>query len=125
MQSSIFQREAAATRRGPVGIPEVVGALGAMGFQYRDIAYAVGATERSVSNWAKGEPVRRRHEDRLMALYRATLEWGPETNPRLIGEWFRTPHRLLGGRRPLDLCEGGQYERVQKLIGAMQAGEIL
>lgn len=108
-----------------VGVREVIAALGNAGFQRRDIACAVGASERSVGNWARGEPIFPRHEDRLMHLYRALLEWGPEPNPRAIGEWFRTPHRFLGDQRPLDLCEGGQHERIRNLIGAMQAGEIL
>lgn len=118
-------REIAAGRAGEVGVQRVVRELHDMGLHYQDIAYVVGASVRSVSNWASGERATRRYEDGLMQLYAAASAWGPMSRPHVIGEWFRTPTQLLNDQRPLDVCKGGQFQRVRALIDAIQSGQSL
>lgn len=114
--------DSSAARGGPVGTKEVVHHLHGLGFHYQDIALAVGAAPRSVSNWAAGQPPQRTVEDRLMALYQLAGMLEEMFDPRTIGQWFRTPNRWLEWRRPLDLLQGGDRKRVEDTITAILAG---
>src|SRR3990170_3959158 len=86
---------------------EIVAALRAYGFTQGDIAAAVGVTDRAVRDWLHEKPLRRGNEERLQALRQIVLLLDDSLSKRGVGQWFRAHHRLLGGRRPLDVLADG------------------
>lgn len=121
---SAAHEDIAAARGGPVGAKGVVEHLHRAGFRYDDIARAVGAAPRSVSNWAAGRDPDSRTEARLMKLYALVgrLEEGQVFPADTIGPWFRTPTKALDWQAPIDLLEGGDLTRVEGLIAGLLYG---
>lgn len=101
---------------------EIVAALRTYGFTQADIASAVGVTDRAVRDWAHEKPLRRNNEERLQALRQIVLLLDDSLSRRGIGQWFRAHHRLLGGRRPLDVLAEGDFDAVREAAAAFADG---
>jgi hypothetical protein len=96
---------------------QAVPLLAQAGLSDRDIATAVGATERSVRRWRTGtdrsEATRYwRQIDDLRAIVALLYEEGTLDHEGIV-HWLRARNRLLADQRPLEtLCEDG-FEQVR------------
>ena len=94
------------------------------GISQQELSAAVGASVRSVQNWASGEAVPRGgSRERLLDVRFIIEELGSVFTDEGIEIWLRARNRNLDGLRPIDLLTDGDVERVveeaQRLSGAM------
>ena len=86
---------------------QIVRALRRYGFVQKEIGAAVGASDRSVRAWAAAPVISREHYQRLAELRRVVLMLEDDLSPIGVAQWFRSPNRLLGDHRPLEVFAEG------------------
>lgn len=102
----------------------IVEQLGENGVTQAEIAEAVGASLRTVQNWAAGDAVptgvRMR---RLLDLQHVVQELRGAYTDQGVQIWLHSRNANLNGRRPMDLLTSGEADRVveeaERLSGGM------
>lgn len=94
------------------------------GISQRELGSAVGASLRSVQNWATGESAPRGgSRTRLLDMKYIVEELRTVYTEEGVSIWLHARNRNLGGDRPIDLLTAGEVDRVveeaQRLSGAM------
>ncbi len=94
------------------------------GISQRELGSAVGASLRSVQNWATGESAPRGgSRTRLLDMKYIVEELRAVYTEEGVNIWLHARNRNLGGDRPIDLLTAGEVDRVveeaQRLSGAM------
>jgi len=93
-----------------------------LGLGRAEFARCLGASERSVAAWEAGEEPREAHA-RLFALLERTCAAARKVmKPAQVGPWLGTPLEALGGLKPLEAIERGEYDRVWRLLFAVESG---
>ncbi|MCE0496805.1 MAG: hypothetical protein LV481_02495 [Methylacidiphilales bacterium] len=79
----------------------------------REIAQLLGTTPETISRWRGGkvEP-QPRMRDSLLQLEWLVSELAELYNPKEAHLWLFSRHKQLSGKRPVDLIEGGETEKV-------------
>lgn len=94
-----------------------------LGLSVEELAGAFEVPGALVEQWLKdeaapaGEPLDRLIE--LDALHRHLLRTFP---PEAIPVWLRSPSHYLGGQAPVDMLQGGRFERVEAALEAIASG---
>jgi hypothetical protein len=109
---------AAAELRRTFNPRRVIPLLGKLGFTDRDIAEAVGASDRTVRRWRAGEDpagsVRYwKAIDDLRAVVVLLDEEGTLSGDGIV-HWARARNRDLDDRRPLEVLAEGGFDRVRR-----------
>jgi transcriptional regulator with XRE-family HTH domain len=93
------------------------------GIRGREVAQLLDTTPETVSRWKSGrtEP----QPERLQKLL--ILEWLIDELAELYGPdearlWLFSPHKLLGGERPVDRIREGRIDDVRALIAQLRDG---
>lgn len=94
------------------------------GISQRELGEAVGASVRTVQNWASGQASPRGgSRERLLDVQYVVEELRDVYTDEGIEIWLRARNRNLGGQRPIDLITAGDIDTVlqeaQRLAGAM------
>jgi DNA-binding transcriptional regulator YiaG len=94
------------------------------GISQRELSAAVGASVRSVQNWASGETAPRgASREKLLDVQFMVDELRSVYTDEGIEIWLHARNRNLGGSRPIDLLTSGEVEPVleeaQRLSGVM------
>lgn len=89
-----------------------------------EFAMAVGASERTVQNWARGQTrPRGQVANRVLDLVHLVGELREAYTDEGIQIWLKSRNRNLGHRRPLDLLSEGRFDEVldevQRVVGGM------
>ncbi|MQA73753.1 MAG: DUF2384 domain-containing protein [Solirubrobacterales bacterium] len=87
----------------------------------REIAGASGVAERQVHHWRAGE-TRPRGEarERLLELHYVLEGLRDVYTPEGIEVFWHGRNRDLEGRRPIDLAQAGEFERLVELVGRLR-----
>lgn len=90
-----------------------------------EVAAVVGATGRAVQKWAAGDarPGGQRRV-RLLDLQYVVCQLDDVYEVEGSGIWLRSPNRLLGGRRPLDVVGAGEVGLVLALVDRLAGGPV-
>lgn len=94
------------------------------GISQQELSAAVGASVRSVQNWASGDASPRgASRERLLDMQFIVEELRSVYTEEGIEIWLRARNRNLDGARPIDLLTSGDVgpvlEEAQRLSGAM------
>jgi DNA-binding transcriptional regulator YiaG len=94
------------------------------GISQQELGAAVGASTRSVQNWASGHAAPRGgSREKLLDVRYLIEELRDVYTDEGIEIWLRARNRNLGGGRPIDLITAGELELVlqeaQRVAGAM------
>jgi DNA-binding transcriptional regulator YiaG len=94
------------------------------GISQRELGEAVGASTRTVQNWASGQAAPRgASRERLLDVQYVMEELRDVYTDEGIEIWLRARNRNLNGERPIDLITRGDVDTVlheaQRLAGAM------
>ena len=94
------------------------------GLTQKELSSAVGASLRTVQNWASGESAPRGlSQHRLLELKYIVEELSVVYTDEAVEIWFRARNRNLHGRSPLDLLGDGNIDAVrreaERVAGAM------
>lgn len=94
------------------------------GISQRELGEAVGASVRTVQNWASGQASPRGgSRERLLDVQYVVEELRDVYTDEGIEIWLRARNRNFGGQRPIDLITAGDIDTVlqeaQRLAGAM------
>jgi DNA-binding transcriptional regulator YiaG len=89
-----------------------------------EFATAVGASERTVQNWSRGQTKPRGDAaNRVLDLVHLVSELREVYTDEGIQIWLKSRNRNLASRRPIDLLAAGDVEdvldEVQRVIGGM------
>jgi len=103
----------------------VVRALQRLGLTQRMLAWATGASERSVRNWRTTSAIRPRYDERLREIREIALLLDDTLTARGIGQWFRARNQALGGRKPVDVLHDGDFETVRRAAASLVEGAYL
>lgn len=103
----------------------VVRALERVGLTQRMLAWATGASERSVRNWRSTSAIRPRYDERLREIRDIVLLLDETLTPRGIAQWFGARNRLLSGRKPIDVLHDGDFETVRAAAASFVEGAYL
>ena len=94
------------------------------GITQEELGIAVGASLRTIQNWASGAASPRGHSrERLLDVQFIVDELRHAYTDEGVQIWMHARNRNLGGRRPIDLLAEGQHDRVleeaTRVSGAM------
>jgi transcriptional regulator with XRE-family HTH domain len=94
------------------------------GISQQELSAAVGASVRSVQNWASGSAAPRgASRERLLDVQFIVEELQSVFTVEGVEIWLHARNRNLGSARPIDLLTSGEVDRVleeaQRLSGAM------
>jgi transcriptional regulator with XRE-family HTH domain len=94
------------------------------GITQRELGQAVGASLRTVQNWAAGAGTpARANIRRLLDVQYILRELREAYTEEGVEIWLHARNRNLAGERPIDLLASGQYDDVlveaQRVSGAM------
>jgi transcriptional regulator with XRE-family HTH domain len=94
------------------------------GLTQKELGEVVGASLRTVQNWAAGgSSPRGMSQQRLLELKYIVEELSVVYTDEAIEIWFRARNRNLGGRSPIDLMADGRIDEVrreaERVSGAM------
>jgi DNA-binding transcriptional regulator YiaG len=119
-------RAAAQPEQGPENLTylRIVDQVTRTGISQRELGEAVGASVRTVQNWASGQAAPRGNSrERLLDVQYVVEELRDVYTDEGIEIWLRARNRNFGGRRPIDLITAGDIDTVlheaQRLAGAM------
>ena len=82
----------------------------------------IGASERSIADWERGESPRQAHARLLSQLERVYATASKVMKPEFIGTWLETPLEELGGLKPREAMERGEHDRVWRILFAIESG---
>ena len=77
-----------------------------------ELALAVGASPRTVQNWARGVAPRGKAALRLLDVQHVVRELRDVYNDEAIQIWLRSRNRNLEARRPIDLLAENRIDEV-------------
>lgn len=102
------------------------GIQGSAGFTGREVAQLLGTTPETISRWrgGKSEP-QPKLRDSLLQLEWLVSELSELYNPQESHLWLYSPHKQLGGRRPVDAIERGETDLVLQIIAQLKDGAYL
>lgn len=87
-----------------------------------DLARATGAARSSARAWLNGTRVPSGDRaERLIELSALVERLERLMEPSYVGIWLRKPVPALDDHKPIDLIGRGQYRRVARLIGELEA----
>jgi DNA-binding transcriptional regulator YiaG len=119
-------RAAAQPEQGPENLTylRIVDQVTRTGISQRELGEAVGASVRTVQNWASGQAAPRGNSrERLLDVQYVVEELRDVYTDEGIQIWLRARNRNFGGQRPIDLITAGDIDTVlqeaQRLAGAM------
>jgi uncharacterized protein (DUF2384 family) len=89
----------------------------------REVAQMLGTTPQTLYRWRNNqtEP-RRKHLQRVLDLHYVAEELAGLYEPDEARMWLFSRHRLLGGRRPVELIGEGHIDTVVGLIAQLRDG---
>lgn len=89
----------------------------------REVAQLVGTSPQTVNRWRRAlvEPLSE-HRTRILDLAFLADELSEFYEPDEAHVWLFSRHRLLGGRRPVELIEEGQIEPVLAILDQLRSG---
>jgi len=104
--------------------PRIVEIVTGSGITQAELGEAVGASLRTVQNWARGDATPKGVKvTRLLDLSYLVEQLQAAYTEEGIGIWLHSRNRNLGGSRPIDLIVGGQLDEVleeaERVAGAM------
>ena len=102
----------------PVGVFAIDALTDLTGLSTERLAYALGASRRSLYNWRHGGSVRPEVEDRIKQTYRF-LKSAVVSRPRDIGPWLER-----GDPPAIDLMHRGEWERLHERLHAESAPRV-
>jgi len=123
--------ESARRARTEISCPEpgptylrIVEQVTGSGISQQELSAAVGASVRSVQNWASGSAAPRgASRERLLDVQFIVEELQSVFTVEGVEIWLHARNRNLGSARPIDLLTSGEVDRVleeaQRLSGAM------
>ena len=82
---------------------QIVRTLQECGLCLHEIARATGVSDRAVRKWLSGRHAARKHHDALCALQKTVLVLAGELTVSGVGQWFRSPNRLLWNECPIEV----------------------
>ena len=99
--------------RGAVTYFRIVGEVTGSGITQSELGQVVGASVRTVQNWARGSssPSGTRAQ-RLLDLQYLMTELREAYTDEGVEIWLHAKNRNLGGRRPIDLLTEGHGDEV-------------
>jgi DNA-binding transcriptional regulator YiaG len=133
-EHTVRTRRAAVRKRGDSGSGpsnlenltylRIVEQVTGSGISQQELSGAVGASIRSVQNWASGQAAPRgASRERLLDVQFIVEELRCVYTDEGIDIWLHARNRNLDGRRPIEVMAAGEVERVievaQRLSGAM------
>jgi hypothetical protein len=112
------------TERENLTYLRIVNQVTGSGISQQELGSAVGASLRSVQNWASGDAAPRGNSrERLLDVQYIVEELRSVYTAEGIEIWLHARNRNLGGRRPIDLLTDGRVDAVvqeaERLAGAM------
>jgi len=121
---SAHRQTAESSAAGSLTYLRIVQQVTGSGISQRELGSAVGASLRSVQNWATGESAPRGgSRTRLLDMKYIVEELRAVYTEEGVNIWLHARNRNLGGDRPIDLLTAGEVDRVveeaQRLSGAM------
>lgn len=121
---STHRQTAESPAAGSLTYLRIVEQVTGSGISQRELGSAVGASLRSVQNWATGESAPRGgSRTRLLDMKYIVEELRTIYTEEGVSIWLHARNRNLGGDRPIDLLTAGEVDRVveeaQRLSGAM------
>jgi len=97
-----------------------------LGFTQKGVAALTGVNERSVRNWKeRSVVVSARHVDLLQEVADIVTMLDGSLTDQGIVQWFNARLRYLGGRRPIELMQEGQIDKVVQAAEAFADGSYL
>ena len=93
-----------------------------LGMSRAEFSRLLGASERAVASWERGEEPRQAHARLLHQVERIYRTATKVMKPELVGTWFVTPLESLGNLKPLEAIERGEHDRVWRLLFAVESG---
>ena len=93
-----------------------------LGLSPATFARLLGASERSIRLWESGEEPGESHARHLTQLERICAAARKVMKPRFVGKWIATPLEALGGQKPLEAIERGEYDRVWRVLFGVESG---
>lgn len=109
--------------RGNVTYMRIVDDVTASVITQAELASAVGASVRTVQNWARGGTPRGTTATRLVDVQHLVNELREVYTDEGIQIWLRSRNRNLNGRRPIELLAEDQLDavldEVERVIGGM------
>ncbi len=104
--------------------PRIVEVVTGSGITQTELGQAVGASVRTVQNWAKGEATPKGAKvTRLLDLSYLIEQLKSAYTEEGIGIWLHSRNRNLDGQRPIDLIVAGHLDEVleeaERISGAM------
>jgi len=117
-------RTEAAGREADLTYLRIVEQVTGSGISQLELSAAVGASVRSVQNWASGSAAPRgASRERLLDVRFIVEELQSVFTVEGVEIWLHARNRNLGRARPIDLLTSGEVDRVleeaQRLSGAM------
>lgn len=109
-EHQVAQRHETPTSLSYLGVLEMVTEAG---ITQAEVAKAVGASARTVQNWASGaNPPRGKNAERLLDLHTIVDVLRDSYTPEGIQIWLRSRNRNLDLQRPIDLLLSGDATAV-------------
>ncbi len=121
---SVHRDAESASVAGSLTYLRIVEQVTGSGISQKELGSAVGASVRSVQNWATGESAPRGgSRTRLLDMKYIVEELRAVYTEEGVNIWLHARNRNLDGDRPIDLLTAGEVDRVveeaQRLSGAM------
>lgn len=93
------------------------------GVKDREVAQLIGTSPQTVGRWRRAlvEPLSE-HRTRILDLAFLADELSDFYEPDEAHLWLFSRHRLLEGRRPVDLIEAGDIDPVLAVIDQLRSG---
>lgn len=87
----------------------------------RELAQILGTTPQTLYRWrnSQAEP-NREHLQRILDLHYLVEELSDLYEPSEARIWLFSRHRLLGGRRPVELLSEGDIDSILSLIAQLR-----
>jgi transcriptional regulator with XRE-family HTH domain len=96
------------------------------GVRGNEVAQMLDTRPETVSRWRSGRAEPRAISlQRLLELAYLAEELGEFYNPADARVWLFSPHRLLGGERPVDRIQQGKIGGVLALVAQLRDGAFL
>lgn len=90
-----------------------------------EVAVIAGVKERQVQHWAAGtHRPKGAHRDRLLELAYIVERLLDVYRPEGVDIWIHGRNRELGGQRPIDLLEQGDFATVLNAVERLETGAM-
>jgi hypothetical protein len=110
-------------QQASVTYPRVVESLRVNGLQLAEIGRITGVQLRQVQHWLAGTSrPSSATQSRLLDLHYIVEQLGEVYRPEGIEIWLHGRNRALGGQRPIELLEAGDFEPVVQAVEQLTHG---